>query len=263
MSPQDITTKQPEGTKLVLVAIGLALFAVLLTFIWIEHIKNQVNLKTMTVYVLSGDRRRGSKVEEKDFTEVRVPEAQFATAFDAMGAITPETKKLHIDKQWERDGAQGQLITKDLFESPKKGGFVPAPAKDSLSYPIRVNDLNCPGTLGVNDYVQVRAPFKDRQGQVTSVAVIDKVQVVALGTAYASGDAGSPSAHPTSYRSVTIDVNKDDVADLDRIIRLADGEIELLRVNPAEPWSDRITKEARDAVKWKLEKFAPPEAGEP
>jgi len=249
MSPQ--ANKPVEGTRIVLIALGLALLAVLLNFMWIQRIRNQNEATTMTIYLLTRDVKRGEVIVATDFEARPVPKTtETQTTFENMHATTKKaTIDNYIGTHWGRSASQGWLVTDDLFREPVTLGTLPPPALDKAHIAIPVTDVKGPGDLRQGDFVRLRAPFRTAAGGVEMLNVIEKVKIVQLGPTWTSEESGRVSAQTPAYRSATLEIYLSDVPVLDAICKGMAGEFEMARINPEVKGSMEITKEAQDALR--------------
>jgi Flp pilus assembly protein CpaB len=246
MSPQ--VNKPVEGTRLVLIALGMALLAVLVTFVWVQQIKKSHEAQTMQVYLLTRDVHHGELITAaRDVEAQDVPKGgKIETAFTKMHAATRDTIENFNGKYWGQDASQGQLVTDTLFNAQASTSVIPPPDRDKAHIAVPVTDSKNAGDIRPGDYVELRAPFRGPNGVPKMTTVIEKVKIIQLGAE--SEDAGRNSARTPSYRSATLEIDREDVSELDDISKSISGEFEMVLINPQVVATTRITKEARDAL---------------
>ncbi len=170
----------PTGnTRLLLVAIGLAILAVVLVNVYIEAIKSVGNESTFTAYILKAPIDAGEKIESDKYDEVQFP-MEFRDAFRKSGFIFRDDQTEGIDEFLGRtlvnDAENGQALRLDHFrDSGRSAPRIPVSlGKRVATIPVIAGfnsaDL-VPGT-----YVDLIANIKGE-----SMVVMENVRVVGVG----------------------------------------------------------------------------------
>jgi Flp pilus assembly protein CpaB len=241
MTQFNAPSNQDTGNaRLVLVALGLALLAVVLTNLYIEYVRRQVDEKSITVYLLTRTVQPGDRISRQDVDARRFP-ASFKEGFDAMGAMDDPGLDIRINgrEPFRRSASQGELLTYRLFEAPAEREVDKRVARGKRAYSLPVNARTAPGGLREGMYVDIEAPFHIG-GAVVVLPIMERMQVFALGTRTAFDDPDVGGRFNVNYRNITIQVEPQEATQLSMIERLAAGEFELHLRNPADMDAPKI-----------------------
>ncbi len=224
------------GTKLVIVAVVLALVAVVLVNLYIEVVRRQATEDTFTVYFLTQSVRPMEKLTKDKVRAEQVPR-RFEGAFK--NTIGEDGLESRMGETFQRAAASGQPLTPDLFalSAVEREDATINPAMRRV--PLRVNSKTLPGSLRPGMYVDIAAPFINEQGKVQVLMVMERVQVRAMGQMSIAEDT-SAQRRITNYPTIEIDVTPEEALALSEIQRRTAGDFELYLRNPADSGAPMI-----------------------
>lgn len=227
---------QPGGTRLVIVALVVALAAVVLVNLYVEMIRRQSAPRTFTVYFLETSIPAGRRLNKDDVRAEQVP-LQFQGAFK--NTVGEDGLASRLGEVLQRPAIMGQPLTADLFAvsaAERDDGTI---STSKRRVPLRVNSRTLPGSLLPGMYVDIAAPFPSAGVKM----VMERVQVRALGqlTSAEEASAVGPSRRRIgNYPTIEIDVTPDEALALSRIQQIITGDFELYLRNPADADTPQI-----------------------
>jgi Flp pilus assembly protein CpaB len=190
------------NTTLLIVAIVMALMTVILTNVYIEMVKREVEQAGIIVYKLRRNIEPGSVIKDKDLVEVKIP-AQFAESLP--GRIKPEEKSNWVNNNnapVERLVREGEMLTTDLFTSDARQiDYKITPGKRGC--PLPLSSRTAPGLLKPGMFIDVLGTFPMGGSQLPKTHVVmEHVKVIAVGALTEESDA----ARRSSYSNITVEV---------------------------------------------------------
>jgi|GEM_PF-2161476 len=234
---QPTSSSAGGGTKLVLVAALMAIVSVVLTNLYIDRIRSNVESNTFTVYVLKVPAREGDRIRKQDVEAAKVPDTPvFRQAFESLGAITTDHLETRVQRreQFRRRANSGELLTYNLFNEDESNDIDRKITEGMRLIEIPVNSRNVPGALRVGAYVDIEAAFQTDRG-IEVLPVMEYVKVIALGTRTAYQSPDERDAKPLrSFRSMTIEVTPEQATMMSMLERMAIGEFDLHLRNPGD-----------------------------
>jgi Flp pilus assembly protein CpaB len=231
------------GAKLVAIAVALALLAVVLNSLYIQHIRRQSEEDFFLAYVATRSLTPGSKVQPRDYKEMRLPR-RFEKTFKDVGFLGESEIVTYGggSKLLTRAVAQGEPLSFRHFQEAETEGIDKEITKGFRFVSLPVNSRTLPGALRKGMRVDLEAPFQTAQGVVTVLPVLENVQVVALGTQTAFDDDSRPDRIQRSYQNITIQVTPEEATDLANIARMTLGNFEVQLRNPGDTAPVKIEK---------------------
>jgi Flp pilus assembly protein CpaB len=223
----------------VLIALGLALLAVILTNLYIETVRRQSSQDAVVVYLLTRPVRPGDTLRGQDVKAHRFPKA-FADSFKEMGAMDEQGLNIRLTNRnaLQRPASQGDLLTYRLFDPPTSLELDRNIKVGHRLKSLQVNSRTLPGALREGMFVDLAAPFNTGNG-VEVLPVMEHVQVIALGTRTIF-DQSEEGRTPRSFQTITIQVESQQALQLTAIERLALGDFELHLRNPGDNTTPNI-----------------------
>jgi hypothetical protein len=252
------------STKLVMVAMALAILAVVLYNLSISIVRSEVRKAQFVVYKLAQEVRAGQPLSKKALQTILVPDTkEFRQAMKQLKVYDGKTLQSRIDTKnfkLKRTGFSGQLVTHDLFEDQDEltGSKI---LEGYREYPLKIKGHSV-GAIRRGVRVDINAPLATG-GEITeSVLVMENVKVVALGlqSLRESRDGNSQSR---SFSTITVEVKPQVARHLAALTRLMGGESEFeLHLRNPKDVKNRETKEDQisERVIKILKKALPPEA---
>lgn len=208
-----------SNTMLLGAAVGIAIFAVVLTNIYITMVRQQVEDQGIVVYKLLRNVEPGYSLRSKDIEEVRIPSKFEEYASGWMKAADMDNyvdvPKLRI----LRSARQGDPVTLDLWqEESTQLDYKITPGKRGC--PLPISSRTAPGILRPGMYIDLYATFP-MPGQVPkTLPVMEYVKVVAVG----SVTEDTNTDRRISYSTVTVEVEPADAQALLTISKFIGSE---------------------------------------
>jgi len=238
-------TNNPQGsTKLVFVAMALAIVAVVLYNASIAYVRKQVDQAQFKVFKLAQPVRVGERLQKKYLKPIMVPKtSEFMDAMKQLKVIDETTILTRLNsKEWKlkRSANEGQLVTHDLYD--EKDDLLGSRIREGyceVSLPVTGKSV---GALRRGVLVDINAPLHRGGTIAESVLVMERVKVVGLGLQSLREDT-SGNSQMRSFSTITVEVKPDVARSLSNLQRLMGGEFEFelhLR-NPTDE-SDRKTR---------------------
>jgi len=229
------------GGKLVLVALGLAIVAVVLTNVYIERVRRQVSQNTFEVYVLARSVAPGVEFINKDVRKIRLPE-QFKSAFDQMGYMDEGGVTTRAGRNsFQRSAAEGEILTYGMFIPPSGTDIDRLIPDGQRMISLPVNSRTAPGALQEGMYVDLEALFRTSSPLPEPITVMERVKVIALGTrTIYDTEEGTRRRFSRNFQTITILVTPEDATTLTAVRQLAVGEFELHLRNPDDTRHPKI-----------------------
>ncbi len=225
----------PGNTRLVVVALVLAVLSVVLTNFYISSVRKQNQLDSFRVYILQIPRAAGDKIRRKDVRAVRVPDTPtFREAFDQIGAIDQTGLDIRMTQKepLKRNASSGQILMFRHFTSEDRQAIDQKIARGKRLKVLSINSRTVPGALRVGMFVDLEAAFGSQRGLVV-LPVMERVKVIALGNTTAYDTAGR-SRRQSRYNSITIEVTPRQATQLNQIERTMTGDFDLAVRNPGD-----------------------------
>jgi Flp pilus assembly protein CpaB len=227
------------GTKLVIIAVILALVTVVLTNIYIDQVKRKTQEETFSVFVLNRSVRVGDKFGKDDVSEIRVPKSLEPNVrrLNVMDETTKGNRIATADT-FRAPAPQGALLTHDLFiasTAPTADSKV-SPGKRLMTLPV--NSRSQP-TLWPGNYVDIVGPFSIN-GKLQVRPVIERVRVLAVGAfTLADADAGI-RYRVDNYQNISIELTPPDCDTMSMVQKAMVGDFELRLRNPSDDKATQI-----------------------
>lgn len=225
-----------SSTRLVLVALALAIFAVVLTNIYIEAVRRDVKRNSFSIYVLNRRVQPGDRFKKEDTKRISVPR-DFEESFKALGAVMEADfdDLASRGEQFQRSAGANDILLFSQFVTPSGKGDIDRaiqPGRRLIALPV--NSRRIAGELRPGISVDIQAAF-NLGGSVPGVlTVMENVKVSAVGSRTIADEQADPSnARPlTGYRTISIEVSPEDATYLNMIERVMVGDFDLLLRNP-------------------------------
>lgn len=241
---------QAGSTKLVIIALVIALVVVVLTNIYIETVRRQVNETAFEVYVLTRNVQPGDTLQQRDIQAQLVPQ-RFKDSFDRLQVVDRQAMSLHVDQRdtIQRPARTGDLVRSQLFRTPGLDDRALEVESGKRLIALPVNSASLPGVLQQGMYVDIEAPFFTGGSQPEVLTIMERVQIIALGThSFSEFDTDAPSRSSSrSYRTITIEVTPQEATDLAMILQLASGPFHLWIRNPNDTARPKLSKDGINA----------------
>lgn len=238
------TTERPSGgsAKLVIVAVGLAVLAVVMTNFYIEMVRRDVASSSFDVFVLKRPVLPGDRLDKKDTDSVAVPD-RFRKSFEKMGAIDAKSLDTRANDRetFKRSAAAGDIITFSHFTTPTGKNIDKHITRGMRMISLEINSRTVPGALHEGMHVDIEAGFLTGGAVAETLTVMERVKVIALGkrTVY-DVDTNTRRRRQRSYDTITIEVTPQEATQLSMVRRIIVGEFELHLRNPADKTRAKI-----------------------
>ena len=228
------SSSNQSSTTLVIVAVCLAVFAVVVTNLYIANVRKRVEIASFEAFLLESEVRAGDTLSRNSYRVVKLPDT-FESQFRDMGVLDRSSLEVAITtrEQVQRPAREGALITRDLFTRRETAQLANQIRPGMRWTDIPINSRTAPGALAPGMYVDIEGTFIRPGGGQVVLPVMERVQVIALGerTAYDEEGVGGRSR---SFRTMTIEVTPDEATTLGMVERIVMGEFQLHLRNPAD-----------------------------
>lgn len=231
----------PQGsTRLVIVAVVLAVLAVILVNAYIAVVRTQARGGEFIVYRLKHSVEVGEKFSNNDVIPMRVPDrfkSSFPTAIDEQGLTT------NLGGTFYRPADRYAVVTSDLFRDPTKEELDRKIADNRRGVALPVDSRGVPAGLRPGVYVDITAPFTGTGSLPRVLTIMERVQVLAVGDWSIVSDSTARhnrDARRGSFSTITIAVTPDQAAQLASIKALVTGNFQLELRNPGDEGQPQI-----------------------
>lgn len=235
--PATHQSSQPS-TKLVVVALIVAVAALLLVNGYIELMRTQVHEEAFTVYRLTQSVEPGTELE-RDMLEEQIVPQRFEDAF--RNAVSPTGLEGRLGAPVQRHALRHDVLTYDLFTHPDEHELDRRIGMGRRLVALPVNPRTIPGGLRPGMYVDIEAPFPGSQTRV--MPVIENVQVLQVGEHSIVHEAeGRGGTGPRRFSTISIEVGPREATQLAQITRMVTqvGDFELHVRNPGDREQEKI-----------------------
>lgn len=198
--------KAASNMTLILIAIIMGVATMIVTHLYVQGIKDQVDVKMVTVYRFRKAYERGDKLKMKDLEPERIPE----TYMDTLNFVTEGSINNRLGEPLRQDAKQSAFLTVDLFLSSGIAEDINiTPGRQAVAIPIE--SRNAPGVIAPGMYVDINASFPVPGEKPKVMSVMQAVKVIAVGRI--TEDSGSRS-RSASYNSITIETDPAEALDM-------------------------------------------------
>ena len=221
-----------SNPKLVLLALGVAVFAVIVVNVYIEMIQNRMHEESFVAYRLRRPLHPGDTLERDHLRPVRIP-TRFEDAFPSV--LKRKDLELELGQTIHRFAPEGSFASYKLLEERERSTFDQRVDPGMRGKGLPVSDETIPGEVRPGMFVDIEAPLPQPGGGVRVMTVMERVKVLAVGnrTIVDESEAGSEDG-TERYRRITVQVTPEQATQLDNIRRAAVGKFELLLRNPTD-----------------------------
>jgi Flp pilus assembly protein CpaB len=230
-----------SGTRLVVIAVAVAVVAVILMNVYVSMARREAREGEFIVYRLNRAVQAGDRLNERDVEAVAVPQrfrSAFANAVDADGLTT------RVGSAFERAANSSDVLTYDLFVAPEGDELDRLVGRDMRLVALQVNSSSLPGTLRPGMFVDIEAPFASQGALPNVLPVMERVKVLAVGRRsvvdQSSGSGSSRGGSMGSYSTISIEVTPQQATELSMVQKIAAGDFELHLRNPGDMGTPKI-----------------------
>jgi len=231
----------PGHNRHVIIALVLALIAVVLVNLYVAMIKRQAHEGEFIVYRLVTSYKPGQKLSAKDVKPVSIPE-RFRESFEGTvmedSADDDQALTAVVGTHIKSPARLNQFLTYDLFTDPNLTEMDTRITPNMRLVAIPVNPRTLPGSLQPGMYIDIEAQFPG--GSLNVLPVMERVQVVSVGSRTVGGDASSTGRGSRNFTTISIQVSPDDATSLEKIKKLVVGDFELHMRNPTDNSTPKI-----------------------
>lgn len=226
------TASSPQRTnvRLLAIALGLALVAVVLVNVYIGLERRGRRERSFTVFVLNRSVAPGDKLRRNDVDARLVPES-FRSAFAKAVSADSLANLVGEAQRFRRPAPRGDLLAHDLFASDEQRLTPLAPRSGRRLVALGVSSRSASGALVPGTVVDIEAPFATGGRVPIVLPVMEQVKVLAVGHRTVMDDADAEAAGRArplrSFRTITIEVEPWDATYLSMIDKLKVGDFEL------------------------------------
>ncbi|MEM6393656.1 MAG: hypothetical protein AAF797_12850 [Planctomycetota bacterium] len=238
--PPPVSPGPTSGSgKLILVAAGLALLAVILVNVYVAAAKQDASEETFTAYTLEAPKEAGDRLDADDVRELRFPLALLEPLQDT-GFIVKTDDSAGIDeylnRPFLRDANRNDPLRDDHFTG--RGSLTPrvnvTPGKRLVALPVNARSI--PASLVPGAHIDIEARFSRRPG---IFPVMENVRVIAVGRQRVQ-DLDADDRLPTNYSKIDIELDPKQATDMSNIESQIEGNF-IVHVRPAgDPATPKI-----------------------
>lgn len=195
---------QSSSPTLIIVAIVLGLITVVMTNIYINMVRADVEGRSMHVYRMNKNLEPGDELDiYKDLVAVSVSD-KFRDGMEAMSITISEPGDLPVvyhDQPVNRRVNQGEFLSPGFFTGSGKTVDYKVP-KGKRGTPLEINARNAPGLLRPGMYIDISANLQ-KPGEKTSQAmrVMERVKVLAVGSVTEE----APGSRRINFNTITVE----------------------------------------------------------
>lgn len=231
------TPPTTSSTRLVVIALIVAIAAVVLVNVYIEIVRRHAQPGGFTIYRLNRAVRPGDKLNERMVDPIRVSE-QFEDAYN--NAVGEEGLPAYLGEPFQRSASANDPLTSNLFIAPDDDEIDRQISPQKRLIAIPVNSKHMEDVLRPGMYVDIEAPFPGSGTMPNVLPVMELVQIMAVGDRSVideeSADA-SQRGRGGRYSHILIEVAPIEATQFSKITKLATGDYELHLRRPGD--SDR------------------------
>ena len=233
-------SSQPQqgSTKLVLVALAIAVVAVILVNLYIGYVRSQAREGEFMVYKLMTSVEPGDTLREEMIEPHPIPDS-FKDSFS--DAVTEEGLQTQLDQQVQRYAARNDVLRYDLFIPPTQNELDRRISDGMRLVALPVETQRIPGDLRPGMYVDIEAPFRTGQG-VRILPVMEQVKVMIVGdfSIVDATEAGSNDVSVSGYRNISVEVTPEQATQLATVSNMITGNFEIQVRNPGDDARPKI-----------------------
>lgn len=224
----------PGNPRLVIVAVIVAIAAVVLVNVYIGMIRAASRPGAITVFRLNVSVRPGDKLYARDVTAVKV-DKRFADAFKNAVKANDRGQPFRLGTTFQRRAGMNDILTYNLFEPPEQNRLDLTIDPGMRGVALTVNSQKLPGDIQPGMYVDLQAPFRNRNGAEPVLPVMERVKVLLVGSQSVLDQREPGNARAvTNYSTITVEVTPEQALELSQIQHLAAGGFEINLRNPGD-----------------------------
>ncbi len=227
------TPPSKGSAKLLIVAIGLAILAVILVNLYVAASRRSIRADEFVVFRMDVRKSPGQILQPEDTRPVRVPQ----TLRDSFaGAIAPNaagTAPQRVGDTLTRPVEPGDILEARHFDlqTQDETRLLIRPGLRGIALPVQSSSL--PDPLRPEMMVDIEGPFRARGGRIRVMPVMEMVRVVAVGSTNIvderrGGGAGS------GVSKITLEVTPQQASELEFILSEVAGEFRVHTRNPSD-----------------------------
>lgn len=222
------------STRLVILALALAVVAVIVTNLYIASIRRDVELRSFDIFLLTRTVKPGDKFKAGDYEAQRVPE-KYKDSFVALGAVL-ERKTLATyvgPERFERAAQSGALLTHALFTSEGEALLDLTIERGKRYMDLPVNGRLVPAGIRPGVRVDIEATIHTGQSVPRVFLVVEMVKVVGVDRQTIAGEsAATARSRQRRISTITIQVKPEQGTQLSMVEKIMAGDFELRLRHP-------------------------------
>lgn len=228
-------SSQPResNSKLVLIAIVVAVAAFILGNLYVSLVRQQAMPGQTTIYRLNQTVRPGDVFDPDMVDAFNIPSA-LATSFP--DAINIPAQMYNREGQTiRRRGNHLEVFTTRLFDDSDRDRPDQGITREFVDKAIQVNPRRLPGYMRTDMVVNILAPF-DTGNKIEILPVLEKVRIRSVGavTADIEEEQGFGRVRIPNYNTITVTLRPDQARDIEQISRIIVGEFDIQVRNPSD-----------------------------
>ncbi|QDU34036.1 hypothetical protein KS4_20980 [Poriferisphaera corsica] len=229
-----IQPKKPQqgSTKLVIIAIIIALCVTVLNFLYIQSQLSKSEKNSVVFYRYKHNIKAGKIIRENDIEICKLSDTYRNSLPEAYIDEFNKTDSLDVitNKPLMRDVYENRIV---FFADFTESSYDRIDKKISMGkrlIALPVNYKTLPGILRPGMFVDIEAPFMQPRSMMTKVMpVMERVKVIAVGKQSLSDEmvASSRNARIGNYSTISIEVTPEQATQLSSIAKITAGDFEI------------------------------------
>lgn len=225
-----------NNTRLVIIALVLAVVAVILMNLYVELVKAQTIESDITVYRFKASYNVGEDFREQMVEPVKLPE-RYADSFRSF--LDERQMRTRIGEVFTRPTRQNEFLTAGVFESFGGEGLDRETDVGKRTKAIRVNPRTLPN-IAPGMYIDIEAPFNVSGYGLRVVPVMERVKVMSVGRRTIIDQRNDTGRASSGFTTVDIELDPEDATLMAAIQLIAAGDFEIHIRNPADRATPKI-----------------------
>jgi len=205
-TPNDGSAASPQqSTRLIGVALLLALAAVVMVNLYILGVKNSAKEGEFEFFRLRVSKGIGDILSAQDIETVGVPES-YRDAFRGVVESNSVGEPLRLGDPFTRHAEQGQPLTTRMFDDPTGDASRRLVTKGYRGVSLPVVSKLLPDPLKAEMRVDILAPVRTAGGRRQIIPVMENVRVISVGSRNILDERAGGGRSAGNFETLTIEV---------------------------------------------------------
>ena len=209
-------TAAPESTRLIVVALILAVLAVILVQLYIQAVKSGSQEESFPVFRLRVAKDPGDELTEDDVERLTVPD-RFRDSFRDIVEDNGSGEPLRLGDEFTRHVEPYELLTHRLFEAVDDEADRRLIQQGFRGVALPVVAERLPEPLRAEMRVDLLAPVRSSTAQPDIMVVMENVRIVSVGDRNIEDDRVTDTRRRGNFENITIETTPADAVLLTEI----------------------------------------------